>query len=54
MNRVLSLASICLGLALSLPAKAQTGWPAVDMVLTRKRAVSGDVLHACRGNRRSR
>ena len=44
MNRVLSLASISLGVALSMPAKAaQTDWFVVDTILTRTGAVSGDV-----------
>ena len=44
MNRVLSLASICLGVALTMPAKAaQTDWSVVDTILTRTGAVSGDV-----------
>jgi hypothetical protein len=43
MNRVLSLASISLAVALSMPAKAETDWSIVDTVLTRKAAVSGDV-----------
>ena len=44
MNRFLSLASISLGLALSMPAKAaQTDWSIVDTILTRTGAVSGDV-----------
>ena len=44
MNRVLSLASICLGVALSTPAMAaQTDWSAVDTILARKAAVSGEV-----------
>jgi hypothetical protein len=43
MNRVLSLASISLCVALSVPAKAQTDWPMVDTILARKGAVSGDV-----------
>ena len=44
MNRVLSLLSLCLGVALSVPAKAaQTDWPTVDTILARKGAVSGDV-----------
>ncbi len=44
MNRFLSLASISLGLVLSMPAKAaQTDWFIVDTILTRTGAVSGDV-----------
>jgi Domain of Unknown Function (DUF1259) len=44
MNRVLSLASISLGLVLSMPAKAaQTDWFIVDTILTRTGAVSGEV-----------
>jgi hypothetical protein len=44
MNRVLCLASICLGVALSMPATAaQTDWSHVDAILARKGAVSGDV-----------
>jgi hypothetical protein len=44
MNRVLSLASVCLGIALTMPAKAaQTDWSVVDTILTRTGAVSGDV-----------
>jgi Domain of Unknown Function (DUF1259) len=43
MNRVLSLASISLAVALSMPAKAETDWSIVDTVLTRKAAVSGEV-----------
>jgi hypothetical protein len=44
MNRVLSLASVCLGVALTMPAKAaQTDWSVVDTILTRTGAVSGDV-----------
>ena len=44
MNRVLSLASISLGVALSMPAKAaQTDWFVVDTILTRTGAVSGEV-----------
>jgi Domain of Unknown Function (DUF1259) len=44
MNRGLSLASISLVLALSMPAKAaQTDWFIVDTILTRTGAVSGDV-----------
>ena len=44
MNRVLSLLSLCLGVALSVPATAaQTDWPTVDTILARKGAVSGDV-----------
>jgi hypothetical protein len=47
MNRVLSLASVCLGIALTMPAKAaQTDWSVVDTILTRTGAVSGDV-HRC-------
>jgi hypothetical protein len=44
MHRVLSLASISLSLALSMPAKAaQTDWSIVDTILTRTGAVSGEV-----------
>ncbi len=44
MNRFLSLASISLSVALSMPAKAaQTDWLIVDTILTRTGAVSGDV-----------
>jgi hypothetical protein len=44
MNGVLSLAPICLGIALSMPAKAaQTDWSVVDTILTRTGAVSGEV-----------
>ena len=44
MNRLLSLASISLSVALSIPAKAaQTDWFIVDTILTRTGAVSGDV-----------
>ena len=44
MNRFLSLASISLGCALSMSAKAaQTDWFIVDTILTRTGAVSGDV-----------
>jgi hypothetical protein len=44
MNRVFSLASISLSLALSMPAKAaQTDWSIVDTILTRTGAVSGEV-----------
>jgi hypothetical protein len=44
MNRVLSLASVCLGIALTMPAKAaQTDWSVVDTILIRTGAVSGDV-----------
>jgi hypothetical protein len=44
MNRVLSLASVCLGIALTMPAEAaQTDWSVVDTILTRTGAVSGDV-----------
>ena len=44
MNRALSLASISLGVALSVPANAaQTDWFVVDTILTRTGAVSGDV-----------
>jgi hypothetical protein len=44
MNRVLFLASISLGVALCMPAKAaQTDWFIVDTILTRTGAVSGDV-----------
>jgi Domain of Unknown Function (DUF1259) len=45
MKRVLSLASMSLGVALSMPAKAaQTDWSVVDTILTRTGAVSG-VVH---------
>jgi hypothetical protein len=44
MNRVLSLASICLSVVISVPAMAaQTDWSVVDTILTRKGAVSGDI-----------
>ena len=44
MNRFLSLSSISLSVALSMPAKvAQTDWSVVDTILTRTGAVSGDV-----------
>ena len=43
MKRFLSLASISLGVALSMPAAAQTDWSIVDTILTRTGAVSGDV-----------
>jgi hypothetical protein len=44
MNRVLSLVSISLAVALSMPAKAaETDWSIVDTILTRTGAVSGDV-----------
>ena len=44
MNRILSLASISLAVALTMPAKAaQTDWSVVDTILTRKAAVSGEV-----------
>jgi hypothetical protein len=44
MNRFLSLASISVAVALSMPAKAaQTDWFIVDTILTRTGAVSGDV-----------
>jgi hypothetical protein len=44
MNRVFSLASISLGLALSMPAKAaETDWFIVDTILTRTGSVSGEV-----------
>jgi hypothetical protein len=43
MNRILSLASISVAVALSMPAKAETDWSIVDTVLTRKGAVSGEV-----------
>ena len=43
MNRVLSLALISFGVALSTPAKAQTDWSRVDTILSHKGAVSGDV-----------
>lgn len=43
MKRVLFLASICLSIALPHPAVAgQTDWSAVDSVLARKAAVSGE------------
>jgi hypothetical protein len=43
MTRVLSLASICLSVALSMPVVAETDWSVVDTILTRKAAVSGEV-----------
>jgi hypothetical protein len=44
MNRVLSLTSTSLAIALSVPAKAaQTDWFVVDTILTRTGAVSGEV-----------
>jgi hypothetical protein len=43
MKSALCLASICLSVALSLPAKADTDWFIVDTILTRTGAVSGDV-----------
>jgi hypothetical protein len=43
MKRFLSLASIFLGVALSMPAAAETDWSSVDEILTRKGTVSGDV-----------
>ena len=44
MKSALSLTSICLSVALSLPAMAaETDWSIVDTVLTRKGAVAGDV-----------
>jgi Domain of Unknown Function (DUF1259) len=44
MNRVLSLASISLAIALSMPSKAaQTDWFIIDTILTRTGTVSGDV-----------
>ena len=44
MNRVFSLASIFLGVALSMPVKAaQTDWLVVDTILTRTGTASGDV-----------
>jgi hypothetical protein len=44
MNHVLFFASISLGVALSVPAKAgQTDWLVVDSILTRTGAVSGEV-----------
>src|SRR6516164_10749300 len=43
MSRLLFLALISLGAALSMPAKAETDWSVVDTVLARKGAVSGDV-----------
>ena len=43
MNRVLSLASIAVSAALSMPAAAQTDWSIVDTILTRTGAVSSDV-----------
>jgi hypothetical protein len=44
MNRVFSLASISLAVALSLPAKAaQPDWSVVDAILTRPGVVSGEV-----------
>jgi hypothetical protein len=43
MKRFLSLASISFGVALSMPAAAQTDWSIVDTILTRTGAVSSDV-----------
>jgi Domain of Unknown Function (DUF1259) len=43
MNRVLSLASISLAVAFSMPAKAETDWSTVDTILAHKAAVSGEV-----------
>jgi hypothetical protein len=43
MKRFLSLASIPLGVVISMPVAAQTDWSSVDTILTRKGAVSGDV-----------
>jgi hypothetical protein len=44
MRRILSFASLALGLGLALQAKAaQTDWFIVDTILTRPAAVSGDV-----------
>jgi hypothetical protein len=43
MNRILSLASISVAVALSMPAKAETDWSGVDTILARKGAVSGEV-----------
>src|SRR5262249_34327087 len=43
MNRFLLLASISLAVALTMPAKAETDWSAVDTILAHKAAVSGDV-----------
>ena len=44
MNRLLFIASISLGVALFMPAKAaQTDWSVVDTILTRTGAVSGEV-----------
>jgi hypothetical protein len=43
MKSFLSLASISLGVVLSMPATAQTDWSSVDTILTRKGTVSGDV-----------
>ncbi len=43
MKRFLSLTSISLSVALSMPAAAQTDWSVVDTILTRTGAVSGDV-----------
>ena len=43
MNRLLSLASIAVSAALSMPAAAETDWSIVDTILTRTGAISGDV-----------
>jgi Domain of Unknown Function (DUF1259) len=44
MKSAYSLTSICLSVALSLPAmSAETDWSVVDTILARKAAVSGDV-----------
>ena len=43
MSRLLFLASISFGVALIIPARAETDWSVVDTVLTRKAAVSADV-----------
>jgi hypothetical protein len=44
MNRVLYLASISLAIALTMPAKAaQSDWSAIDTILGRKAAISGEV-----------
>jgi hypothetical protein len=43
MKRFLPFALILLGLAVSLPAAAQTDWSSVDEILTRKGTVLGDV-----------
>ena len=44
MNRILSLTSVCFGIALSFPAVAsEIDWSSVDTIMTRKASVSGDV-----------